>query len=1075
MYKITTHPILPVPADDTITFYFNGKPVTGQKGFTVAAALHQSGFPVHSHSLQHRERSLECGIGKCGACEMLIDGEIKRICITKVDQVKEVSEIPLNYFPDATAPVKDTSIKVYQTQVAIIGAGPAGLAAREELNKHGIRNIVIDGNDKIGGQFLMQTHQFFFFEKEKKFGGMRGFDIANTLAGESLDGIMLNSVVWDIQEGKKIAVKNFTTEEIYYIESDFLIVATGAIPFMPAFENDDLPGVYTAAVVQKMMNQELTLLGKKILTVGAGNIGYLTSYQAMQAGAQVKAILEAMPREGGFPVQANRVRRLGIPIYLSHMLIKAIPNKDNTGITGAVVAECENFKPIPGTEKLIEDIDTINICTGLLPDDQLLTKGYEVYGRNCFGAGDAIRIGEGTSAVLKGKQCAYEILQQTKVRWNYDDYLSVSKEYIDSQQHPVRIIEKPFLPTAERMQEKPFVQIDCLYGFACNPCSFACKYGAITKASTSSVPNIDYNKCIGCMDCVYQCPGLAIFGYNIPKKQVFLPFEYETTEGKEVFLVDNQGKALGSGMIEKILKKPNKTNVARVSVADIDGEALLQVRGFMVKENMPQPLQWTKPDESVVSKTYICHCDDVEFQQVLDAIGDRTFITVEEIKHLTRIGMGPCRGKRCIPRLKNILRSKGIILEGDATPRGPMSNQIQMGEIYPKTKADEIILSFKPKSEKVACFIAGGGIAGSALFRYMAEAGLKPVMANDKRGSSWRNIAGGRPAFSLPEISDIAVHNLEIFKELQSISNIDFKPIRYVGFAHDDASYKALDASRAWSDAFMIDAKDFTKEISPYFNPNLKTYQAALITNDCWQATPGKTVETIRRIGLSKGGRIMENTQVVDVEKLNQGGYRILVRNHQEELLEFIADHFVNAMGAEAEFLAKKLDLELGLYPVKHQAFITRRLPLIGKNGAGLDMLIDRRNYKGFTAVYGQQLAETGQIIGCASPSIDPKETDKNLKINSREFLEIISEVFVDWIPELASVGFQAVWSGYYVEPRYIVDPEFGLMVGLRGHGFMLSQYLAKLYVDKLMGKEVPSYFDQLKKDREGLSEKAFK
>ena len=62
------------------------------KGFTIAAALHQAGYPVHSHSVNGRNRSLNCGIGKCGACEMLVDGEVKRICITKVDNVKEVSE-----------------------------------------------------------------------------------------------------------------------------------------------------------------------------------------------------------------------------------------------------------------------------------------------------------------------------------------------------------------------------------------------------------------------------------------------------------------------------------------------------------------------------------------------------------------------------------------------------------------------------------------------------------------------------------------------------------------------------------------------------------------------------------------------------------------------------------------------------------------------------------------------------------------------------------------------------------------------------------------------------------------------
>lgn len=139
---------------------------------------------------------------------------------------------------------------------------------------------------------------------------MRGFDIAKTLAGDDHSGIFLHSTVWDILQNKRIAVKDMLNHKNFYVEAQALIVATGAVPFMPTFENDDVPGVYTAAVVQKMMNAEFTLLGKNILTVGAGNIGYLTSYQLMQAGAKVKAILEAMPHEGGFPVQANRIRRL---------------------------------------------------------------------------------------------------------------------------------------------------------------------------------------------------------------------------------------------------------------------------------------------------------------------------------------------------------------------------------------------------------------------------------------------------------------------------------------------------------------------------------------------------------------------------------------------------------------------------------------------------------------------------------------------------------------------------------------------------------------------------------------------
>ena len=438
MERIVNHPILTIPQEGEHTFLFNGKPVTGMKGFTIAAALHQAGYPVHSHSVNGRNRSLNCGIGKCGACEMLVDGEVKRICITKVDNVKEVSEITVqNYTTDSQIEPREEPVEIYRTDVAIIGAGPAGLACRETLKELGLNSIVIDSNDKIGGQFLMQTHAFFFFEKERRFGGMRGFDIAKTLAGDDHSGIFLHSTVWDILQNKRIAVKDMLNHKNFYVEAQALIVATGAVPFMPTFENDDVPGVYTAAVVQKMMNAEFTLLGKNILTVGAGNIGYLTSYQLMQAGAKVKAILEAMPREGGFPVQANRIRRLGIPIYTSHMLLKAIPNQDRTGITGAVVCECENFKPIPGTEKVIDGIDVINICTGLIPDNQLLTKGQYTFGKRCAGVGDAVRIGEGTTAVLRGKQAAYEIAQELGVRFNYNDYLQISKEYIDSQQHPI--------------------------------------------------------------------------------------------------------------------------------------------------------------------------------------------------------------------------------------------------------------------------------------------------------------------------------------------------------------------------------------------------------------------------------------------------------------------------------------------------------------------------------------------------------------------------------------------------------------------------------------------------------------
>ena len=1078
MYKITDHPILPVPQENLHSFLFEGKPVSGQKGQTIAAALHQAGFPVHHHSLKDRNRTMECGIGKCGACEMIVDGHIRRICITKVDGVKEVRRAGIDSFAqvDTSGSTGEAPRKVYRTTVAIIGAGPAGLAVREELRKAGIDNLVIDNNSSIGGQFRMQTHQFFFFEKERKFGGMRGFDIAETLAGDSREGILLDSVVWDILEGKRLAVKNVATQEIFYVDADQLVVAAGALPFMPAFKNDDLPGVYTAAVVQRMMNTEFTLLGRNILTVGAGNIGYLTSYQAMQAGAKVKAIIEAMPHEGGFPVQANRVRRLGIPIMTSYTLVEAIPNEDRSGIVGAVIARCENFRPVPGTEVRIDGIDCINICTGLLPDSQLLRKGAEVFGRACHGVGDAVRIGEGTSAVLRGRQCAYEIMMDLGRRIDYNAYLSVSKEYIDSQQRPTRVLEQPRRPSAGRMAAKGFVIADCLYGFACNPCSFSCKQGAITKSSTSVTPEIDYDKCIGCMECVSQCPGLAIFGYRPDKNLLYLPLEFNLPEGQpEVFLVDDNGKKVGEGVVERVMRKPGKTHIAVVRADRLDGD-LLDAHGFILKENYPEPLE-LKPCAPDPAETYVCHCEDVSLNDLLKALEGRKSITAQELKHITRLGMGPCRGSRCLPRAKQVLRAYGIEVTGEFTPRGPMANLVEIGNVTNVTGAHRLVTSPQFTGEdavEVGALVAGGGMAGTALFRYLSEAGFKPVLVNKEHGSSWRCIAGGRPAFSLPALAEIANGNLQIFRSLQDFTDIDFKMTRYVNFAHDEETYRSLEASRAWSDAYMVEKKDFAREISPYINPDLNLYSHALISRDCWQASPGKTIDTVRQIGIRHGGVVLEDTALVDVVK-EDGTYRVTVQLPDGRYRCYKTAVFVNALGAGAEKFARMLGIDTGLYPVRHQAFITKRLPLIGKDGDSLDMLIDRRHYKGFSAVYGQQLASTGQIIGCASPAQDAAEAGKNLKVNTQEFLEIATEVFTEWIPQLKGMSLQATWCGYYTEPRYIIDPSLGLFVGMRGHGFMLSQYIAKLYVESLLGRPVPAFFGDLALSGSGLSEQAFK
>ena len=555
-------------------------------------------------------------------------------------------------------------------------------------------------------------------------------------------------------------------------------------------------------------------------------------------------------------------------------------------------------------------------------------------------------------------------------------------------------------------------------------------------------------------------------------RKPFFPFEFQDPECKEVFLVDNNGAKLGEGVIERILHKPNKTNVAVIKATSLNAD-ITDAHGFIPKDRYPEPLVLT-PAADDDANTFICHCEDVTLKSLLELLKGRTSITAQELKHISRMGMGPCRGSRCLPRAKQALKAYGIEVTGEFTPRGPMANLVEIGGLIDPGKREIILPSVNKEPIEVGAFVAGGGMAGTAMFRYLAEEGLKPVLVNNEHGSSWRCIAGGRPAFSVPALAEIARGNLEIFREVQKLRDIDLRMIRYVNFVHDDATYRSLDASRAWSDAYMVERKDFAKEVSPYINPNLDIYSHALISNECWQASPGKTIDTVRRIGISKGGEVLEDTELIDAVRDGKD-YILTVKLPGGKYQRYKTAIFVNAMGASAEKFASMLGIKTGLYPVRHQAFITKRMPLLGPDGATLDMLIDRRSYKGFSAVYGQQLASTGQIIGCASPATDAAEAGKNLKVNTKEFLEISAEVFCEWIPRLKGMSFQATWCGYYTEPRYIVDPELGLFTGMRGHGFMLSQYIAKLYVDVLMGRPVPDFFKELGLKGNALSENAFK
>lgn len=308
-----------------------------------------------------------------------------------------------------------------QAELVIIGGGPAGLCAAVSAASSGAKVLIIERNKELGGQLVKQTHMF--FGSEKQYASTRGIDIPSILLKE-LDKykenveIVTDTTVVGMYEDGVITV--LQKEDKYFkINPKAVVVATGAFEKSLAFPNNDLPGIYGAGAVQTLMNVYGVKPGNRVLMVGAGNIGLIVSYQLMQAGVKVAAILDAAPKIGGYLVHASKVRRMGVPILTSHTVKEAI-GKDF--LEKAIVSEVdEKFRPIPGTEKEF-DVDVMCISVGLTPLNELLAmrgcemkfvpqlsgtvpvrnENYETTVENVFAAGDITGVEEASAAMVEG-------------------------------------------------------------------------------------------------------------------------------------------------------------------------------------------------------------------------------------------------------------------------------------------------------------------------------------------------------------------------------------------------------------------------------------------------------------------------------------------------------------------------------------------------------------------------------------------------------------------------------------------------------------------------------------------------
>jgi len=300
-----------------------------------------------------------------------------------------------------------------------VGAGPAGLAAAVEAARNGVQVVVYDENDRPGGQLFKQIHKFFGSREHRAME--RGFDIGNSFLAEARQlgvEVSLNSVVLGIYENGALNV--MIRDRIEHVRAERTLVATGASENMIPFPGWTLPGVIGAGAAQTMANIHGIRPGNTILMVGSGNVGIIVSYQLLQAGCQVAAVIDAAPEIGGYAVHAAKIARVGVPFFMSHTIKEA---HGRERVEGATIVEVDSeWKPIAGTEKDF-DVDTICIAVGLNPMTQLLRMtgckmvhlpglggrvpahdlNQETSVKGIYVAGDAAGIEEASTAIIEGR------------------------------------------------------------------------------------------------------------------------------------------------------------------------------------------------------------------------------------------------------------------------------------------------------------------------------------------------------------------------------------------------------------------------------------------------------------------------------------------------------------------------------------------------------------------------------------------------------------------------------------------------------------------------------------------------
>jgi len=384
--RIQDHPHLNIERGEAVTFYFNGQPAAGYTGETIAAALYAGGRRIFSRSFKyHRPRGLFCLAGHCSNCLMRVDGIPNvRVCKTPVQEGLKVESqnawpsldfdvaavsgyldflirpgfqykrlirprwayhiwekflrrmAGIGRLPDAADPARPR-LREAEPDVAVVGAGVAGLSAALHASQAGAQVWLIEKEDAPGGRIRYDTAQYDAPHSDQQ---QRGFSIAGELTAGvgQIDNcrVLTGATAFAWYDENVLAVVR--QGELWALKPQRIIVAAGCYENPMVFENNDLPGIFLAGGLQRLMHRDFIRPGSRAVVATYSDQGYEVAQQLLDAGVAVAAVIDNRPPEQALASEtARKIKDAAITVY---------PNCEIEAALGRRHLEAIRVKPV---------------------------------------------------------------------------------------------------------------------------------------------------------------------------------------------------------------------------------------------------------------------------------------------------------------------------------------------------------------------------------------------------------------------------------------------------------------------------------------------------------------------------------------------------------------------------------------------------------------------------------------------------------------------------------------------------------------------------------------------------------